>query len=639
MCGIGGAISLDQRPVPQLGAVLETMNSLLAHRGPDGEGTWSHPADVVGFAHRRLAIIDLVTGQQPMTDGAGSWITYNGEIYNYVELRSLLGESGFTTSSDTEVILRGYRQWDEAVLERLRGMFAFALWDEDAGVLLCARDRFGVKPLYYTVADGILYFASEAKALLPFVPAIETDLEGFKDYLSFQFCLAGKTLFKGINELLPGHLLRVRNGAVEVRRYWEVYFEPDFDHTPRYYERRVEELLRDSVRLHLRSDVPVGAYLSGGLDSSIVASLAASQHESPLAGFTGRFALPGYDESPFARDLAAERGFELHEVEITEADFVDRMEDVVYHLDFPVAGPGSFPQYIVSELASRHRKVVLGGQGGDEVFGGYVRYLIAYFERCIKGAIEGTMHSGNFVVTYESIIPNLGILREYRPLLQEFWRDGLFDDLDSRYFRLINRARDVGDEINWGLLGPYSPFETFKAIFHGDNVRKEAYFDSMTHFDFKTLLPALLQVEDRVSMAHGLESRVPLLDHPVVELAATMPADVKFKDGHLKHVLKTTFGQVLPASIRGRRDKMGFPVPLQEWIGKPGPTRDFVFDVLSSRNARTRDIVDNGKVLAKLDDEPRFGRRIWGLLCLELWQRSFHDRASSFRERAKEVLV
>jgi asparagine synthase (glutamine-hydrolysing) len=639
MCGLGGAVSLSLRPLPNPRGAVALMNELIAHRGPDGEGTWTHPEDVVALANRRLAIIDLVTGEQPMTDGAGNWITYNGEIYNYVELRALLGEDRFRTRSDTEAILHGYRQWGEGCLERLRGMFAFALWDEDAGSLLLARDRFGIKPLYYAVVDGVLYFASEVKALVPFLAEVDTDLEGFKDYLSFQFCLAGKTLFKGVQELLPGHFLRVRNGAVEVRRYWDVHFEPDFDHTARYYENRIRELVHDSIAVHLRSDVPVGAYLSGGLDSSIVASIAAAEHGAPLAGFTGRFALPGYDESRYARDLAAELGFELHEVEITETDFVERMEDVVYHLDYPIAGPGSFPQFVVSELASRHRKVVLGGQGGDEIFGGYVRYLIAYFEQCIKGAIEGTMHSGNFVVTYESIIPNLATLQEYKPLLQEFWREGLFEDLDSRYYRLVNRARDLGDEIRWELLGPYSPFETFKGIFHGSNVRKEAYFDSMTHFDFKTLLPALLQVEDRVSMAHGLESRVPLLDDPIVELAATMPADVKFKDGHLKHVLKEALGPVLPSSIRERRDKMGFPVPLQEWIGRPGPARDFVLDVLSSERARGRALVDNRRALERLDEEPRFGRRIWGLLCLELWQRAFHDRAGSFRERAAEVLV
>jgi asparagine synthase (glutamine-hydrolysing) len=637
MCGIGGAVNLSLGPLRNAQGTVDLMNDLLRHRGPDAEGAWTHPREAAAFAHRRLSIIDLVSGDQPMTDGAGNWITFGGEVYNYIELRGLLGKDRFTTSSDTEVILRAYREWGEDSVNRLRGMFHFAIWDEERQMLFCARDRFGIKPFYYTVVDGVFYFASEVKALLPFLPEIETDVEGLKDYLTFQFPLAGKTLFKGVHELLPGHFLRVRNGAVETKRYWEVYFEPDFDHTAAYYETRVQELLAESIGFHLRSDVPVGSYLSGGLDSSIVASLASTEHGPGLLGFTGRFAMPGYDESRYARDVAADRDFELHEIAIGPEDFVANIADVVYHLDFPVAGPGSFPQYLVSKLAAEHRKVVLGGQGGDEIFGGYVRYLIAYFEQCIKGAIDGTMNSGNFVVTYESIIPSLGALREYKPLLREFWRDGLFEDLDARYFRLINRAPSLGEEIDWNQLGDYSPFETFRDIFHGDNVRKESYFDSMTHFDFKTLLPALLQVEDRVSMAHGLESRVPLLDHPLVELAATMPADVKFKDGRLKHVLKTAFGQVLPDSVRGRRDKMGFPVPLQEWTSQPGPVREFVLDTLSSDAARSRTLVDNQKVLDRLDREPRFGRTIWGLLSLELWQQAFHDQASSFRRRTEAI--
>jgi asparagine synthase (glutamine-hydrolysing) len=639
MCGIGGAVSFGRSEVPHLLRSLQAMNALQAHRGPDGESTWSHPHGIAGFAHRRLAIIDLETGDQPMCDRAGNQVVHNGEIYNYLELRQLLGERRFATKSDTEVILEGYREWGEQVLERLRGMFAFALWDEASGTLLCARDRFGIKPLYYAIADGVLYFASEAKALLPFLADVETDLEGVKDYLTFQLCLGGKTLFKGIRELQPGHLLRVHNGRLETRRYWEVYYRTDFDHTEQYFDARLRELFADSISMHLRADVPLGAYVSGGHDSSIVASLASAQHPVPLIGFTGRFSEDGYDEGRYARELAAWCGFDLQEVEIGPSDFVGRIQDVLYHLDFPVAGPGSFPQFMVSQLAARSRKVVLGGQGGDEIFGGYVRYLIAYFEQCIRGAIDGTMHSGNFIVTYESIIPNLVALQGYQPLLQEFWREGLFEDLDARYFRLINRAPTLGEEINWDLLGDYSPFETFRGIFHGDNVGKESYFDSMTHFDFKTLLPALLQVEDRMSMAHGLESRVPFLDHPIVELAATMPSDVKFKDGTMKHALKQALGPVLPPAIRERTNKMGFPVPLQEWLTSPGPVREFVFDVLSTEKACGRTLVDNRRVLQQLDSEPRFGRKIWGLLSLELWQRAYHDRAASFRKHAEALVA
>ena len=286
---------------------------------------------------------------------------------------------------------------------------------------------------------------------------------------------------------------------------------------------------------------------------------------------------------------------------------------------------------MVSKLASEHLKVVLGGTGGDEIFGGYVRYLISYFEQCIKGAIEGTMHSGNFVVTYESIIPNLSSLRNCKPLLKEFWKEGLFEKRDKRYFRLVNRANGLSEEINWNLLEPYSAFETFKEIFWGANVGKESYFDSMTHFDFKTLLPALLQVEDRVSMAHGLESRVPLLDRPLVELAATIPSNVKFGKGELKHLLKTGFREDLPPEVYQRTNKMGFPVPLSEWL--QGELKEFVEDIFHSGAARHRDYLNpDFNVQTLVATEGKFTRKVWGLLSLELWHQEFHDKAQKYRK-------
>ena len=628
MCGICGAIHLRGEAIPDLERRLEVMNDLIAHRGPDDSGVWVHERGHVGLGHRRLSIIDIEHGHQPMTDPAGRWITYNGEVYNYPELRREIG-GRFQTSCDTEVVLRAHDRWGTDSLQRLRGMFAHAIWDEPAQELVCARDRFGIKPFYYAVVNDVFYFASEAKALLPMLPSIETDLDGLKDYLAFQFCLAGKTLFKGVRELQPGHLLRIRRGAATPQRYWEVYFEIDFEHTERYFEERIEHLLAESVQLHLRSDVPVSAYLSGGVDSSAVASLAARE-QGGLGAFTGKFSEdPRYDESGYARLLATQRDLDLNEVDIGVEDFIENIEGVAYHMDYPAAGPGSFPQYMVSRAAAEQVKVILGGQGGDEIFGGYTRYLIAYFEQCIKGAIEGTLHDGNFVVTYESIIPNLVALRNYKPMLQDFWREGLFEELDARYFRLINRAHHIEQEIDTAALGDYSPFETFQEIFNGENVGHEAYFDKMTHFDFKTLLPALLQVEDRVSMAHGLESRVPLLDHRLIELAATIPADVKFKDGEMKHVFKRALRSVVPDQILGRTDKMGFPVPLSEWLSDGA--REFVTDVLSSGEARSRALIDNRKALAGLEQEQRFGRKLWGLLSLELWQRAFHDREAEFK--------
>lgn len=631
MCGIAGAANLCYRQIPDLEQRLQVMNTLQQHRGPDGEGIWLHPSQCVGFAHRRLSIIDLTTGKQPMGDKAGNWVSYNGEIYNYIELRDEIGREQFVTTSDTEVILLAYRKWGYDCVEHLRGMFAFALWDEANQVLFCARDRFGIKPLYYTIVDGNFYFASEIKALLPFLERLETDLEGFKDYVTFQFCLAGKTMFKRVQELLPSHTLRISNGRVQIHRYWEVYYNLDFDHTVKYFNEKLKTLIEESVRFHLRSDVPVGSYVSGGLDSSVIASLASQAYGDSFLGFHGKFSdSPEYDESRYARVLAEWCGFQLEEIDITVQDFVENIRKVIYHLDFPVAGPGSFPQYMVSRLAKQHRKVVLGGQGGDEVFGGYVRYIIAYFEQCIKAAIDDTVNNGNFIVTYESIIPNLTALRNYKVLLKQFWREGLFDDMDKRYFCLINRANSMVDEVNWELLTDYSPFETFQTIFHGNNVQKESYFDLMTHFDFKTLLPALLQVEDRVSMAHGIESRVPFLDHPVVELAATIPSSIKFKDGTMKHALKTALGSTLPTAILERKDKMGFPTPLTEWV--KGVAKDFVQDIFSSQRALQRDLVNNQMVLKRLEQEEKYSRKIWGLLCLELWQQEFLDKEYSYKQ-------
>ena len=521
MCGIGAILNLDETAVGGLESRLATMNRLLAHRGPDGEGMWAHSAGHVGFAHRRLEIIDLSTGDQPMHDEAGNWITYNGEIYNYIELRREIGESELPD----DLRHRGR-------LARVSKMGSVVASTTCAA---CSPSRSGTRRRGGSSAPATDSASSRSttrsrtehscaprrrRRSLPFLPEIETDTNALKDYLAFQFCLAGKTLFRGVSELLPGHTLTVQRGVVRTERYWEVQFEPDFEHTEQWFTAQLREIVEESVRFHLRADVPVGAYLSGGLDSSITAALAAREGGHDFQAFTGKFDIGQYDESRYARALAEENSFRLHETTIGASDFAENIHKVIYHLDYPVAGPGSFPQYMVSRLAGSQMKVVLGGQGGDEIFGGYARYLLAYFEQCIKAAIDGTMHAGNFIVTYESIIPQLGTLREYKPLMQDFWREGLFGELDERYFRLINRAPDLGDAVDWDALGDYSPFETFSEIFRAENVGKESYFDSMTHFDFKTLLPALLHVEDRVSMAHGLESRVPFVDATVVEFAA-----------------------------------------------------------------------------------------------------------------------
>jgi asparagine synthase (glutamine-hydrolysing) len=631
MCGIAGAVSLDRQPVARLDAALNAMGTLIAHRGPDGAGVWISPDGRCGLAHRRLAIIDLsASANQPMVGRNGSVISYNGEIYNYRELMREL-EAGWTfrSRSDTETILAAYAKWGGDCLDHLRGMFAFALWDGQR--LFAARDRFGIKPLCYAIVDEVFYFASEMKALLPILPEIVTEPDALAEYLTFQYTIGDRSLFRHIHVLPPGHSLLVENGAVKVRRYWDVHYQVDWDHTPAWFERQLSEILDRSIGLHLRSDVPVGSYISGGIDSSLVALLASRQGAPGALGFHGKFTdHPGYDESGYAKAAARGADLKLHELNITAEHFRDNIEKVIYHLDQPVAGPGSFPQYMVSEMAARHVKVVLGGQGGDEIFGGYARYLIAYFEQAIKAAIDGTHRNGNFVVTPESIIPHLTVLQEYKPLVRQLFSKGLFGPLDERYFRLIDRAGDMNAEVDWSAIDRTAVFERFQTIFNSErNVRKEAYFDSMTHYDFKCLLPALLHVEDRMSMAHGLEARVPFLDHELVEFAATIPADVKFKNGQMKHLIKSTFRHDLPPEVRDRRDKMGFPVPLKEWFH--GELREFVIDVFSTQKSRSRPHFNTDAILANFDGAERFSRKVWGLLSLELWHQLFHDKAANYR--------
>lgn len=586
------------------------------------------------MCHRRLAIIDTsVDGRQPMVGPNATAITFNGEIYNFGDIRRECSRKGwsFVSRSDTETILAAYAREGKECVSRLRGMFAFALWDEKGRTLLLARDRFGIKPLFYTVQDGLLYFASEAKALLPFLPSVSTNSTALAEYLTFQYTLGEETLFEGVKQLLPGHRLVAGRGEVSVERYWDVKYEVEHGRPAFHFVNGLRERLNDSMQHHLIGDVDIGSYLSGGLDSSLVAILASRSPRYAGVGFHGRFTdHPGYDESRFAHVAAAASGTDLTVRDITSTDFAANIARVIYHLDFPVAGPGSFPQYMVSQVAAERVKVVLGGQGGDEVFGGYARYLVAYLEQCIKAAIQGTYRDGNFVVTIESIIPNMGILREYTPLLQEFWREGLFGPLDERFFRLIDRSTDMDSAVAWGDLDMSGVKNRFLEIFNSrSNVGKEAYFDSMTHFEFKTLLPALLHVEDRMSMAHGLESRVPFLDHPLVEFMATVPADVKFEGGKLKNLLKLAYTSELPAEIVGRRDKMGFPVPLKEWFD--GELSSFVREVLGGGAGRNRDYLNYEAIIAGINGTGRFSRKIWAVLSLELWHQEFHDQAGRFR--------
>ncbi len=555
MCGIFGLVQW-QGSSQQLRQGLRAAQ-LINHRGPDHSGEYVDECFGVGLVHKRLAVIDLSeSGHQPMQSKTGHVIIFNGEIINYREIREVLhAHWSFKTQSDTEVILAAYLHWGESCLDHFRGMFAFAIYHPKDGRLFCARDRFGIKPFYYLCQQNLFVFASEMKALLPFLPSVRTHRLAFQEYLTFQYTLGEQTLFDGIKQLMPGHCLHLAGEQITITRYWDVDYRLDYQSSEMAQQDEMRDLLEDSVRLHVRSDVPIASYLSGGMDSSLITQLAQEYSVDFLGGFHGKFLeAPAYDESAYAKLAADYCGKPLFEKIITADDFIQNLESLIYHLDTPVAGPGAFPQYMVSQMAAKQVKVILGGQGADEIFGGYARYLLAYFEQTIKAAIEGKHLDKAYVVTPQSIIPNLNLLKQYKPMMQQFWREGMFESMDKRYFRLIDRSVDMRDEIDHDILSNTEVFARFQAIFNNKvNVREQAYFDKMTHFDFKCLLPALLHVEDRVSMAHGLESRAPFLDHPLVEQVATIPAIRKFPGGKMKHLLSEVFKDSLPRGIVERR--------------------------------------------------------------------------------------
>ncbi len=629
MCGICGIYNLDRgHGVSE--ATLKRMADSIQHRGPDDRGYYID--DNLGISNLRLSIIDLSpAGHQPMSDESGRyWIVYNGEIYNYLELRQQLAGQGcqFFSNSDTEVILRLFMLEGAEAVRKLNGMFAFVIWDKQERKLFGARDRLGIKPFYYFKDKDQFVFGSEIKAIFESGQVGRAlDAEGMADYLTFQFCLNDKTLFREVRKLEPGCWLELdARGNLNIQKYWNLDFQVDSDHTADYFEYQLTRLLEDAVRIQLRADVPVGAHLSGGLDSSTVTCLAASLLDNPIHTFSGGFKeSPRYDETHYARMAAEQAGSIHHEIFPTEQDFIELMPKLMYAMDEPAAGPGIFPQLMVSQLAKQNVKVVLGGQGGDEVFGGYTRYLVAYLEECIRGGIQGTQEDAKYVVSFDTILPNLTQLKGYEPMLRYFWSEGLFDSQEARYYRLVDRGMEMKGLLSGELANPgsgYSTFQAFSDLFNSGGL--SSYINKMTRFDLLTLLPALLHVEDRTSMLVSLESRVPLLDHRIVELAASMPPAVKFEGGRSKHIFRKVVGQLLPKGITERKDKMGFPVPLSEWYQRE-PVRGFVRETLLGERARKRGWFNRAQVEPLLESERAFGRSVWGLLCLELWAQAYLD--------------
>ena len=376
----------------------------------------------------------------------------------------------------------------------------------------------------------------------------------------------------------------------------------------------------------LRSDVPIGTYLSGGIDSSFVTIMASKFLDKPIQSFSGAFKEgPEFDELQYARIAAQKANAELFEIFPTEQEFIDLVPKLIYHLDEPVAGPGVFPQFVVSRLASKHVKVILGGQGGDEIFGGYTRYIIAYLEQALKGAIFETNEEEEHIVSLESILPNLPALKQYIPMMKSFWKENPFESMDRRYFHLINRMGATKEFFQPDFINECQSetiFNKFSGYFNNPDTK--SYFNKMTHFDMYGSLPGLLQVEDRVSMSVSIESRVPLLDRRIVDLVSTMPAGMKFKGGEMKYLLKKTIKSIMPAEIMNRKDKMGFPVPLHIW--SKNKAKGFIMDTLLSKKAKERNMINTQYVEKLISAEQPFSRGLWGLLSLELWYNQFIDK-------------
>ncbi|MFL5735268.1 MAG: asparagine synthase (glutamine-hydrolyzing) [Chloroflexia bacterium] len=638
MCGIAGIANTHNRPVDK--RVLDAMSRAIFHRGPDDSGEFLDGP--VALASRRLSIIDLAAGKQPISNEDGSIvIVYNGETYNYQELRTQLQAEGhvFATHTDTETIVHLYEKMGPDCLSRLNGMYAFALWDGRQRRLMLARDRFGIKPLYYTWDGERLAFASEIKAFCK-LPGfkVESEPAALVDYAVFQYSPGEHTFFKGVKKLLPGHFLLFEpdTGDLQVRRYWDLPCSDDlldFSHDEDYFAEKLLLIIEDAVRIQLRSDVPVGSHLSGGLDSSSVASLAANLLGTSIHTFSGGFREgEAYDETSYARIVATAIGSEHHEIWPIAEDFARCMPSLIYYMDEPAAGPGLFPQYFVSKLAASQVKVVLGGQGGDELGAGYARYLVCLLERALRDAVsEAEDWVSNF--TLSELIPSLGQLRHYAPMLQSFLGSNLFGPDGSRYYALVRRgdpSRLLTPEA-LAAAGGYDPTDTYREIFTRPDTT--SYLNRMLYFDAMAMLPALLHVEDRTSMAVSIESRVPLLDHRIAELFATIPDKLKLKGGELKYIYRRAMKNTVPPAIMQRKDKMGFPVPTADWF--KGPLKDWLHDLLLSERALSRGVVRKEAVAGALAGDAAYGRELWGLLCLELWFRAFVDGETPTLEGVK----
>ncbi|HYH84258.1 MAG TPA: asparagine synthase (glutamine-hydrolyzing) [Pyrinomonadaceae bacterium] len=630
MCGIAGfagensGLSTDERA-----DVLERMCRVIRHRGPDDQGTLV--ADGVALGMRRLSIIDLAGGHQPMSGEDGTiTLVFNGEIYNYRELQPELGARGhvFRTSSDTETIVHAYEEKGAACVQDLRGMFAFAVWDARKRELFIARDRAGKKPLFYTVTPrGTLVFGSELKSLLEH-PEVEReiDLEALDAYLTFGYVPDPLSILRGVRKLPPGHHLTFKDGRVRVERYWDFEYETVEQRREEDYIEELRALLDESVRLRLIADVPLGAFLSGGVDSSAVVGLMARNTSRPVKTFSIGFREDAYDELHYARLTAKAFATDHHEFIVTP-EVCRVIDELAWHLDEPFADSSAIPTYAVSKLARQHVTVALSGDGGDELFAGYTRYGIerrrAPFARVPRLVRQGLMRP------LSRRLPHGAWGRNY---LHNVSLDPVSRYLDSVSFMAgLDKLALYTEDFRARLGDADAPAAIFRE--HAARVRTNDPLDTLLYLDSKTYLPGdILTKVDRMSMAVSLEARVPLLDHKLIEYVTRIPASLKMKGSETKHIFKRAVRGLVPDEILDR-PKQGFGLPIQKWINQE--LRDYIRDVLFDPRTRARGYFDQTYVELLYDEHDR-GRRdntghLWTLFMLELWHRTFLDSPATAR--------
>jgi asparagine synthase (glutamine-hydrolysing) len=646
MCGING-IAFSSRSGSQIDAtLLKRMRDVITHRGPDEEGIFVDGR--IGLGHRRLSIVDVASGHQPMTNEDGSLhITYNGEIYNHADYRERLIARGhvYKTHCDTEAILHLYAEYGDDCVDHLRGMFAFAIWDRNRCELFIARDRLGVKPLYYVhTDDGSLYFASEIKALLE-ARAVKPELNfrTFSDYLANHATSGEETLFAGVKRLLPGHTLRWRDGEIKIRKYWDVSFEKQAQNgrSDQDYIAEWSELFKKSVQLRLMADVPLGMFLSGGIDSSAIAAVMSTLVDEPIKTFSVAFAEREANELEYARLVAEAYKTDHHEIVVTPEQFWAKLPDLVWHEDEPLAHPSSVALYFVSHLASQHVKVVLTGEGSDELMAGYARYrktilnlaLGEHYHRVVPGGVRDLVRKQFSGMTGSKLRLKLG--RTFLNLSPDI--ESIYFDNFAVFSRLLQRQLLTPGALE--QMGGIDPYAGVRDALR--NTDAQSLLDRLLYADIKTYLHELLMKQDQMSMAASIESRVPFLDHKLVEFTSSLPERLKLRGGTTKYVLRESMKGVLPPAIL-ERPKMGFPVPIGAWFrGAYAPVLDEY--VLSSRATERR--IFKPEFVRSLVEQHRRGEanhseRLWSLVNLEMWFRRFIDgENSSHSESADESML